>query len=607
MKKPLFCLFIMVLFTQMGFAQQKRITKLYQQDSAKVERLKSEFELLRPKDYRKELAIFAQIIVSFEQEMEGKQMLVIQEERKKRVKKLCNKLYVRLATTQALWKNADVQLQQIDKYLNQLLLKIKFDEISSVTSYKEEVKLFNEMLANYGDTKRMLRKYEKELIFSVLSFYSIDILANWINRVPLSDFSNIVFKAFELIENQVIIENKRTNDSLYQEYKKLELKYDTTHLAKEKNLLLSEQLRKENEELEYNKDTLEQTLLDLNARLIFLNDEIGNVNRKVELKQVQLIDKEMELEISEEKLQSLAVEEGYLQDKIGQLNQKNNLLNNKKNELENDIDLLCESNNTLRVEQQVSQEGIENRNYLLIILLSLGLLATLLNRSKIQKARAKVIKTRDKLEKKTKELELSYKELNHRIKNNLQQISSLVYLQTDGIENEIVQNLFSDLQSRIDTIKIIHQKLYTSDQQKLTLVDIADYVKELSDYIVGEEAEVNLTLESIPIEMDHATYIGLIINELLTNICKYVIDHVENPKIDLKVQIVDDNLRIAVSDNGPGFPTDFVLEDTSSFGLGTLVEMIVQSKNGVLDLFNQEGACVCIQLPFHLEAARLAV
>lgn len=227
-------------------------------------------------------------------------------------------------------------------------------------------------------------------------------------------------------------------------------------------------------------------------------------------------------------------------------------------------------------------------------------------KQKVTRAYSELEKTKDLLQLKTEDLNHSHRELNHRIKNNLQQISSLIYLQEEEIEDEQARAAFSALQGRIDTIKIVHQKLYSKKQQQLTMVNMAEYIQDLVRYIVGRDAIIHLSIPAIDIEMDHATDIGLIVNELVTNASKYAFPRTKHPEIWVQVKVEHHQLFLTVKDNGPGFPADFSLDQITSFGLTSIVELFVhKSSKGSLETYNEGGAVVQIAMPFNLKTGKL--
>lgn len=307
---------------------------------------------------------------------------------------------------------------------------------------------------------------------------------------------------------------------------------------------------------------------------------------------------------------------GILTDQEAKIMQKNHLLHNKNKALAKDLKAL----RTSKKELEQTNEGIE---FWLKVLTGFALLGTFIigmsarriyqSKQKIALAYANVEKANLLLETRTKELKaktdalnLSHKELNHRVKNNLQQISSLIFLQEEEIEDKQAKEAFNSLQGRIDTIKIIHQKLYKQTHLQLTKVKLSEYIHDLVKYIVGGNAEIEINTPEILIEMDHATDIGLIINELVTNADKYAFPSVENPKITITIKVKKEMLHMEIRDNGLGFPNDFSLKTAKSFGLKSIVELFVyKSERSQLELFNDNGAVVQIIMPFNQTEGKL--
>lgn len=241
---------------------------------------------------------------------------------------------------------------------------------------------------------------------------------------------------------------------------------------------------------------------------------------------------------------------------------------------------------------------------LIFAILSLvGAFLTYQSRQKIKKSYNELEFTKNLLQKKTEELNWSHRELNHRVKNNLHLVSSLIHLQEDEVKDEKSREVFDNLASQIDTIKIVHNKLYKNKQnEQLTKVAISDYVGELAESIMDDEVNLNLQVEPIIIEMDHATDIGLIINELITNANKYAFPKTINPELCIDISLKQKYLFISIKDNGPGFPSGFSIEKANSFGLKSIVESLVFKSNlAKLQFFNKDGANVLISMPFNQE------
>src|SRR5947209_13749012 len=176
------------------------------------------------------------------------------------------------------------------------------------------------------------------------------------------------------------------------------------------------------------------------------------------------------------------------------------------------------------------------------------------------------------LKKALREKELLLQEIHHRVKNNLQIVSSLLSIQSRRVQRSEERRAFKDSQSRIESIALIHEILSQSDD--LSKVDFAQYVRELSHHLVASyrinpqdielETEVNQTVLGI----DTAIPCGLLITELMSNALIHGFPSGRKGKIRVDLRLVEGNrLALAVSDNGVGFPKEIDLRSTRSIGL----------------------------------------
>lgn len=185
------------------------------------------------------------------------------------------------------------------------------------------------------------------------------------------------------------------------------------------------------------------------------------------------------------------------------------------------------------------------------------------------------------------------KEIHHRVKNNLQTISSLLSLGSKKIQNELALNALQDSQNRIQAIATVHEVLYKSD--RIGRVDMSIYFKHLISSLIesfgsiAHDVKINMYIQNIFLVMDIAMPCGLIANELITN----AIQHAFNADISIKniditmVQNSDSDIIFSINDNGVGFRDDTENKDTS-VGL-KLVKILVKQLNGQLEIMNQDG------------------
>ncbi len=175
-----------------------------------------------------------------------------------------------------------------------------------------------------------------------------------------------------------------------------------------------------------------------------------------------------------------------------------------------------------------------------------------------------------------REKEILLKEIHHRVKNNLQIISSLLNLQSRHDIGDQARELFNDSQSRIKAMALIHEMLYLSED--LARVDFHDYLSSLAISLYQtyrrQEQTLDLRVDAhhVQLGIDQAIPCGLIINELVSNAMKHGLATKDQGIVDIKFQAEgDDGYRLDVADDGVGLPADFDLEGSQSLGLKLIV------------------------------------
>ena len=193
---------------------------------------------------------------------------------------------------------------------------------------------------------------------------------------------------------------------------------------------------------------------------------------------------------------------------------------------------------------------------------------------------------------KNAENELLLKEIHHRVKNNLEIVSGLLALQSSQIDDQGTKDAMQESQNRVNSIGIVHQKLYQGTN--LGAIEMKDYVLNLSESILdsfGAEGKVNLELamEHLDLDIDTAVPLGLIINELITNTVKYAFPNNQKGKLTIKLEKQPDNiLHLVVSDNGVGKSG---ITQGTGFG-GQLISLLTHQLNGTMSEDNLNGTTV---------------
>ena len=191
------------------------------------------------------------------------------------------------------------------------------------------------------------------------------------------------------------------------------------------------------------------------------------------------------------------------------------------------------------------------------------------------------------------EKETLIKEIHHRVKNNMQIISSLISLQTDAIADTATHDLLQDLSHRVRSMAIVHEKLYQAEN--LSKLEFADYVRSLLRYLWGSLApeakpiHLSMDLDPVLLSVEKAVPCGLIINELVNNAVKHAFNGRDEGR--LTVTLRKDGQRgatLSVRDNGIGMPRDLDWGQTSTLGL-RLIQMLSEQLHATIDVRQDEG------------------
>jgi PAS domain S-box-containing protein len=185
--------------------------------------------------------------------------------------------------------------------------------------------------------------------------------------------------------------------------------------------------------------------------------------------------------------------------------------------------------------------------------------------------------------------ELLLKEIHHRVKNNLQVISTLLDLQSKYVKDERVAVMFKESQNRIRSMAFIHEKLYLS--KDLGMIDFAEYVQDLAvnlfrSYGVNSDT-IRLKINAFDafLSIDTAIPCGLIITELVSNSLKYAFPSGRTGEVYVNLSSYNDGeFVLIVGDSGAGFPKDLDFENTKSLGLKLVATLVKQQLKGTIDM-----------------------
>jgi two-component sensor histidine kinase len=209
--------------------------------------------------------------------------------------------------------------------------------------------------------------------------------------------------------------------------------------------------------------------------------------------------------------------------------------------------------------------------------------------------------TEEKYKSSLHEKELILRELHHRVKNNMQIISSLLSLQAKSLKDERDLEIFKSSQSRVKSMALIHEKLYDSpDFSHINLEDyIQSLVQELYDTynIRAEKIHLKINIQDIKLNMETSIPLGLLINEIVSNSLKYAFPdnkNFENPKLVIELKKEKNDYILMIMDNGIGIHDNFDLEKSESLGM-QLINNLTDQIDGELKLDTSHGTKITIK------------
>jgi len=200
------------------------------------------------------------------------------------------------------------------------------------------------------------------------------------------------------------------------------------------------------------------------------------------------------------------------------------------------------------------------------------------------------------------EKEVLLREIHHRVKNNMQVISSFLSLQSKKIDDPTLRKLFQESQERVRAMALIHEILY--DSVDLSRIDLETYMSRLATGLTrmyGAETgpvQLNVESEGISLGIDAMVPCGLAISELISNSMKYAFPDGRGGEIHLGATLTTEGeIILVMRDNGVGIPTDLDVRNTHSMGLGLIHDLIEKQLGGQLDLDRTRGTCFTIVIP----------
>jgi len=191
------------------------------------------------------------------------------------------------------------------------------------------------------------------------------------------------------------------------------------------------------------------------------------------------------------------------------------------------------------------------------------------------------------------EKEVLLREIHHRVKNNLQIISSLLNLQSRHIHDEPSLDMFQESRHRVRSMALVHEKLYRSGD--MARIDFCEYLQSLANHLFmsygvnSASVELDVDVKDVYLDINTSIPCGLIVNELVSNSLKHAFTGREKGRIRIVLQPENKNkFKLLVSDDGVGLPRSLDVLNTDSLGL-QLVTMLVEQLHGTLSIQRNQG------------------
>jgi PAS domain S-box-containing protein len=207
-----------------------------------------------------------------------------------------------------------------------------------------------------------------------------------------------------------------------------------------------------------------------------------------------------------------------------------------------------------------------------------------------------------KLKAALREKEVLLKEVYHRVKNNLQVVSSLINLQTRAVKNDEAVSQLKQSAERIKAMALVHEKLYQSSD--LATIDFRPYIKSLVDSllysfgITSAQIKISINITNVLLGIDRAIPCSLVVNEILSNALQYAFPQGQNGNVDICFTHEQNEYKLVISDNGIGLSDGFDITKCRTLGFQLVSDLVINQLNGRLSVKNTRGTSITVYFPF---------
>ena len=222
-------------------------------------------------------------------------------------------------------------------------------------------------------------------------------------------------------------------------------------------------------------------------------------------------------------------------------------------------------------------------------------------REEVRSSTKSLVESREKLRYSLEEKEILMNEIQHRVKNNLAQVHSLLELQEITSDNEEVADLLKISRSRIRTMALAHEELYNNNNY--ININLRDYVKRIAEsthrsYSYGsDKVSLELDLDDLQLDISKVVPVGLMISEIIINAHKHAFNKAKKGVITINTSVSDEYISLAISDNGSGMPKNYDIKNSNSLGM-MLIEKFTEQIDSEMDIeSNNKGTTFTFKIP----------
>lgn len=264
-------------------------------------------------------------------------------------------------------------------------------------------------------------------------------------------------------------------------------------------------------------------------------------------------------------------------------------------EQERDSISFAQQKELLTYENRIKKQRLIQTGTLIGLIIAAGFILIVYRYYRLKSRANAILETKNlQITEALEEREVLLQEVHHRVKNNLQVVSSLLNIQSKFLESEQAKRAILEGRDRVHSMALIHQKLYESNN--LSRINIHEYFTQLSEalfnsYRINDEVKLSTEIENLDVDLDTSIHLGLIVNELVSNSLKHGFSETNQGVITLSLKRKDKQIELKVSDTGKGIQDEKLLLKSHGF---RIVQSLVRALKAELEIIFHPGTSVVI-------------